>query len=484
MKKSLTLLVYSNLEYEKMVETFLISRKYSNQEDIQVLYYTLGFESSLEYPNLIKKRWEIDENKMNFNFYKPELIVDALQEYEEVIYMDSDILLGRRFDVESLRNPTLEHPLACAGPLEFVWAWYTENGKTIRCEVENLMAYFEVEGRTSPYMWTSMISCNRNCISFLEEWNSMHENETLRESKRFYFPFHDESSFNALFWKREHSHCLDLIFFNTHKFSSLARVEMEEDFSHENRDYDPIYTKDDSIYETCRNSSVVQFYHGMKSDYELQKTINWMQGDKKMLVRIEESRESYVPSVVRDMKVGVEIGVFKGQFSKILLEKWNGTLYLVDPWRALGDEYEDSSNHSQHVTAYQEAMENVKGFEDRAFMIRALSTQAANLFTEESLDFVYIDGNHAYDFVKEDIETWWPKLKKGGALMGHDYLNMEWYKDLNGAPNRKDKYIYASDGEYFGVFGVNPAVDEFCAKNDLEGVVTGEWFGSFVIKKP
>jgi len=183
---------------------------------------------------------------------------------------------------------------------------------------------------------------------------------------------------------------------------------------------------------------------------------------------------------------GVEIGVFKGQFSKDILSRWGGTLYMVDVWRPLGKEYEDASNHSVHVNAYSEAMENIKGLEERAIMIRTESAKASEIFADESLDFVYIDGNHAYDFVVEDIKSWFPKLKKGGILSGHDYIDIDWYGDDAYAPNGKDKYIYINSVEeafYAGIFGVNPAVDEFCRDNNYELDVTGEWFGTWWIIK-
>ena len=180
---------------------------------------------------------------------------------------------------------------------------------------------------------------------------------------------------------------------------------------------------------------------------------------------------------------GVEIGVFKGEFSKYILNNWGGKLYLVDVWRHLGGEYEDASNHKDHIDAYQETMESVKGLEDRGIMVRATSEVAADMFQDESLDFIFIDANNAYDFVVEDINLWFPKLKKGGVFSGHDYINMDWYNDPNFAPNRKDKYIYTSmlDGTpiYNGVFGVNPAVDEFCNKHGYTPNVTKEWFGTW-----
>jgi hypothetical protein len=180
---------------------------------------------------------------------------------------------------------------------------------------------------------------------------------------------------------------------------------------------------------------------------------------------------------------GVEIGVFKGEFSKHILNNWGGTLYMIDVWRPLGNEYEDASNHKEHIDAYQQTMENIKGFEDRGIMIRASSEISANMFQDESLDFIFIDANHAYDFVVDDINLWFSKLKKGGIFSGHDYINMDWYNDPNFAPNGKDKYIWATDSNgsnlYHGIFGVNPAIDEFCTKYNYNINVTKEWFGTW-----
>jgi cephalosporin hydroxylase len=196
-------------------------------------------------------------------------------------------------------------------------------------------------------------------------------------------------------------------------------------------------------------------------------------------------------------KRGVEIGVFKGEFSRNILERWNGTLYLVDPWRELSDEeYLDSSNHKNHQDAFAQTMEAIKGFESRAFMLRGLGEEMVHLFKDNSLDYIYIDGNHDYNHVKQDLELWWPKLKAGGLLAGHDFLILEW-EDAPKLNNGKDIHVWADgfqwaivdepgrveDG-YAGVFGVNPAVKEFVEEHELEYELTNEWTSSFIIIKP
>ena len=182
------------------------------------------------------------------------------------------------------------------------------------------------------------------------------------------------------------------------------------------------------------------------------------------------------------LNVGAEIGTFKGEFSKHLLENWHGKLFMVDVWNELGDDYVDSSNHKFFGNeVYKNCIDNIRGYEDRSIMIRTSSKVASGLFNDQSLDFVYIDANHSYEFVKEDIELWYPKVKPGGWLMGHDYLPLEW-KYPPFAENGIDKHIWMNDGNggphdiYAGLFGVNPAVDEFCEKNNYVLNLTEEVF--------
>lgn len=184
--------------------------------------------------------------------------------------------------------------------------------------------------------------------------------------------------------------------------------------------------------------------------------------------------------------VGVEVGTFTGELSNYILNNWKGKLYMIDVWRPLGEEYEDFSNNINHPTAYADTMKNIEGFENRAIMIRGAADDVIDLFADESLDFVYIDANHAYDYVKEDIKKWFKKVKKGGIVSGHDYLGLKWEEGYF-CPNGKDKYIWLIQGDgtskYIGVFGVNPAIEEFCNEHNYELQTTSEWFGTWYFVK-
>jgi|LauGreDrversion4_2_1035121.scaffolds.fasta_scaffold74598_5 hypothetical protein len=179
---------------------------------------------------------------------------------------------------------------------------------------------------------------------------------------------------------------------------------------------------------------------------------------------------------------GVELGSFKGDFAKNITSKWMGKLYMIDVWRPLSDEeYDDISNHKNHIDAYSIAMNNIKGFEEKTFMLRMDGSEGAKLFADESLDFVYIDANHTYESVKEDIDTWYRKVKKGGLVMGHDYLPDYFYE----GKEEKNQALYTfpdgkpEEAKYTGMFGVNPAVDEFAKEKNYKVYKTDEFLATW-----
>lgn len=188
----------------------------------------------------------------------------------------------------------------------------------------------------------------------------------------------------------------------------------------------------------------------------------------------------------RYLNKGVEVGSFNGGFASEILENWQGNLYLVDVWRKLeGDDYFDTSNYEIEGEIYLECAKRTSSYANRCFMLRMDSENASYLFNDNSLDFVYIDANHKYDSVKQDIDLWYSKVRKGGILAGHDYLGLDWYNDPNFLENKKDKYIWSENSKDVaaGIFGVNPAVDEFAKKNDHELHITNEWWGTWFIIK-
>jgi len=117
---------------------------------------------------------------------------------------------------------------------------------------------------------------------------------------------------------------------------------------------------------------------------------------------------------------GVEVGIFNGFYSEVLMKTIPG-LHLagIDPY-AVYKGYRDHQFSRSMEKAEETAHTLLDKYTFYTFM-KMTSEEAAKEFDDGSLDFVFIDGNHAYEYVKQDIELWTPKVRTGGIVSGHDY---------------------------------------------------------------
>lgn len=140
--------------------------------------------------------------------------------------------------------------------------------------------------------------------------------------------------------------------------------------------------------------------------------------------------------------IGAEVGVLYGINAKHILQDLNiKLLYLIDPYIPYPEYLDIKTSFATY--AQNLADKNLDPYKNKIDWKIMMSADAVNLIPND-LDFVYIDGNHAYEFVKEDIKNYWPKIKKGGVIGGHDYYNQP--------PARE----------------VKKAVDEWVAENNLK----------------
>lgn len=111
-------------------------------------------------------------------------------------------------------------------------------------------------------------------------------------------------------------------------------------------------------------------------------------------------------------KRAVEIGVCQGLNASWLLDNSNlEVLYGVENWSVKGCR-----------KCREETEEKMAAYGSRFVWKLGNSSEIVNDFENESLDFVYIDGNHRYGPVNRDIHVWYPKVKTGGFFGGHDYV--------------------------------------------------------------
>ena len=123
----------------------------------------------------------------------------------------------------------------------------------------------------------------------------------------------------------------------------------------------------------------------------------------------------------------VEVGSWKGKITcfmavEIINSNKNIKFDCVDCW--LNNE------------VYNEFIQNIYSVSNRINVIKNYSKNASQYYDNCSLDFVFIDAHHTYESVKEDIDCWYPKIKIGGVLAGHDFWKesyFEYNSDVNNA---------------------------------------------------
>jgi len=150
------------------------------------------------------------------------------------------------------------------------------------------------------------------------------------------------------------------------------------------------------------------------------------------MVKEEEKRWTYMVRLLSNFphEIGAEIGVWRGTFTLNLLRGLPGikTYHCVDIWKHY-DGHTETLNpqgkmaRSDMDKVFLEFKQKAKPFIDKLIIHRMKSIEAADHVADDSLDWVFIDANHAYEYALEDIKVWTPKVKKGGIVSGHDYGN-------------------------------------------------------------
>jgi SAM-dependent methyltransferase len=147
--------------------------------------------------------------------------------------------------------------------------------------------------------------------------------------------------------------------------------------------------------------------------------------------------------------VGAEIGIYLGETAEYALRNMELHQYvMIDPYIPHGDMQRSAADWSE---IYEKIH---KLFVDRPNVkfMRATSEDAAKTFPDGYFDFVYIDGNHEYEYVEKDLNSWYNKVKDGGVLCGHDYGNEPTWA------------------------GVKKAVDEFATRKGLIVQHKEDWY--------
>ena len=128
-----------------------------------------------------------------------------------------------------------------------------------------------------------------------------------------------------------------------------------------------------------------------------------------------------------DFKTGVELGVADGWFSRIIcLLNPQMKLYGVDAWVSYKG-YKDYTRQATFENMYQYTLGSMRVMMHRGQydIIRAFSMDAIKKFNDNSIDFIFIDANHEEPYISQDIIEWSKKVRAGGIVSGHDYIEMK-----------------------------------------------------------
>jgi hypothetical protein len=181
-------------------------------------------------------------------------------------------------------------------------------------------------------------------------------------------------------------------------------------------------------------------------------------------------------------RVGLEVGSYSGAFADVLLSRWASAwaLFLVDPWTEQAH-YEDILAASvEKMSAVMEmALMTVGLHLPRAVLWREFGNNAAAQLPGEMLDFVYLDARHDYTSVTEDLEAWWPRLRKAGIMGGHDFMNAKERNDGNQWEIQPDGTVRED------MLAVRGAVEHFANRVQRDVIVefADDKYPSFLMRK-
>ena len=156
--------------------------------------------------------------------------------------------------------------------------------------------------------------------------------------------------------------------------------------------------------------------------------------------------------------IGVEVGSEQGYNAVNICEHWKGELVCVDIWQDGKGFLEDFKKNTKLLNVYYKHCDSVSG---------------ANLFKDGELDFVYIDDDHSYNGVKRSFEAWFPKVRKGGIVSGHDYAPLSRPNDCDGVRQFIDEYMAANPH-----VKMNFTTEDFYVgeREDLQGLEYQSWW--------
>ena len=192
------------------------------------------------------------------------------------------------------------------------------------------------------------------------------------------------------------------------------------------------------------------------------------------------TERKFIASLANNLNLtgrAAELGVWRGEFAEQNLRLWQGRQYvLIDLWEpsdcvngirshcVYGSNVSDGGRAERSFDKMVTGLRMQRGGDrfrnpdgsPRYLMLQNTTLEAAKMFPDGYFDWIYLDATHTYAAAKRDIHAWYPKVRVGGLVSGHDY-----------------QFQHQSIGDGY-TFGVKDAIDEFASARNLRVYTTSE----------
>ncbi len=148
--------------------------------------------------------------------------------------------------------------------------------------------------------------------------------------------------------------------------------------------------------------------------------------DRTLCPQDVEALRDIVTSILRSDLLIAEVGSWKGHSASIIcgvIKEQDGRLYCIDHWEGDGCSGFNVEARSKDVFAVFKSNMAELELWDFVYPMYMDSVSASKVFADNILDMVFTDADHSYERVKEDITSWYSKVKIGGIMCGHDWDN-------------------------------------------------------------
>lgn len=132
-----------------------------------------------------------------------------------------------------------------------------------------------------------------------------------------------------------------------------------------------------------------------------------------------------------------ELGVYKGDFAHKILTKcaFIQKYIMIDPWKNLSN-WNKPANHRGDIfdAFYKETLEKTNFAKQKRIILKGTTIEVINEIPNDSLDFIYIDGDHTLKGISVDLISIWKKIKQNGFIAGDDFCPSIWQHNIHYEP--------------------------------------------------